>query len=140
MSERYDLIIHGAIAATPNGIGRADIAIRDGRFAAVGEIEGDAAVKIDARGLHALPGVIRSSLQLEFVAPSRLRNHALSLDILDLTGRSVRRWSVDPASSTGLRADWDLRADDGHPVPAGVYFLHAQLGPQLLTRRVIVLR
>jgi len=67
LSERYDLIIHGAIAATPNGIGRADIAIRDGRFAAVGEIEGDAAVKIDARGLHALPGVIDT--QVHFREP-----------------------------------------------------------------------
>jgi dihydroorotase len=67
LSERYDLIIHGAIAATPSGIARADIAIRDGRFAAIGEIEGDAAVKIDARGLHALPGVIDT--QVHFREP-----------------------------------------------------------------------
>ena len=67
MSERYDLIIHGAIAATPNGIARADIAIRDGRFAAIGEIAGDAAEKIDARGLHALPGVIDT--QVHFREP-----------------------------------------------------------------------
>jgi dihydroorotase len=67
LSERYDLIIHGAIAATPNGIARADIAIRGGRIAAIGEIEGDAAEKIDARGLHALPGVIDT--QVHFREP-----------------------------------------------------------------------
>ena len=56
MTDRYDLIIHGAITATPNGIARADIGIRDGRFAAIGEFDGMAAETFDARGLHALPG------------------------------------------------------------------------------------
>ena len=87
-----------------------------------------------------LPGVIRSSLRLNFVAPSRLRSHDLSLDILDLTGRSVRRWSAGPVSTEGRTVEWDLRAADGRPVPAGVYFLRAQLGPQFLTRRFTVLR
>jgi dihydroorotase len=67
LTQRYDLIIHGAIAATPNGIGRADIAIRGGRFAAIGEIAGDAAETIDAGGLHALPGVIDT--QVHFREP-----------------------------------------------------------------------
>ena len=76
MGERYDLIIHGAIAATPNGIGRADIGIRGGRFAAIGEIEGDAATTIDARGLHALPGVIDT--QVHFREPGMTHKEDLS--------------------------------------------------------------
>ena len=67
MSERFDLIIHGAIAATPNGIARAEIGIRNGRFAAIGEFDGVAAETFDARGLHALPGVIDT--QVHFREP-----------------------------------------------------------------------
>jgi dihydroorotase len=67
LSERYDLIIRGANAATPNGIGLADIGIRGGRFAAIGRVEGEAAQVIDAKGLHALPGVIDT--QVHFREP-----------------------------------------------------------------------
>src|SRR5437667_406966 len=37
---------------------RADVAVRDGRIAAVGAIEGEAAREIDATGLTVAPGVI----------------------------------------------------------------------------------
>ncbi|HEX7200627.1 MAG TPA: amidohydrolase family protein, partial [Dongiaceae bacterium] len=67
MSQRFDLILRGAIAATPNGIAPADIAIAGGRFAAIGRVEGSAAAEIDARGLHALPGVIDT--QVHFREP-----------------------------------------------------------------------
>ena len=67
MSQRFDLILRGAIAATPNGIAPADIAIAGGRFAAIGRVEGSAAEEIDARGLHALPGVIDT--QVHFREP-----------------------------------------------------------------------
>jgi dihydroorotase len=67
LSRRFDLILRGAIAATPNGIAPADIAIAGGRFAAIGRVEGSAAEEIDARGLHALPGVIDT--QVHFREP-----------------------------------------------------------------------
>jgi dihydroorotase len=67
VTTRHDLIIRGAIAATPSGIGPADIGIRDGRFAAIGRIEGAAASELDGRGLHALPGVIDT--QVHFREP-----------------------------------------------------------------------
>ncbi len=67
MSESFDLILRGAFAATPNGIAPADIGIRAGRFAAVGKVEGPSAAEIDARGLHALPGVIDT--QVHFREP-----------------------------------------------------------------------
>jgi len=67
LSQRFDLILRGAIAATPNGIAPADIAIAGGRFAAIGHVEGAAAEEIDARGLHALPGVIDT--QVHFREP-----------------------------------------------------------------------
>ncbi|HZF35203.1 MAG TPA: dihydroorotase, partial [Candidatus Angelobacter sp.] len=67
MAESYDLIIRGGIAATPNGIAAADIAIRAGRIAAIGAVKGSAAEEIDAGGLHVLPGVIDT--QVHFREP-----------------------------------------------------------------------
>ena len=43
MSQTFDLILRGAIAATPNGIAPADIAISGGRITAIGRGEGSAA-------------------------------------------------------------------------------------------------
>ena len=67
MAESFDLILKGGMAATTGGIMRADVALRDGRIAAVGEIAGDAAEVVDATGLHVLPGVIDS--QVHFREP-----------------------------------------------------------------------
>jgi dihydroorotase len=64
MAERFDLIVRGGVAATPNGIGRADVAVRGGRIAAIGRVEGDAAEIVEAAGLHVLPGVIDSQVHL----------------------------------------------------------------------------
>ncbi|HSY87780.1 MAG TPA: dihydroorotase, partial [Verrucomicrobiae bacterium] len=67
MSQTFDLILRGAVAATPNGIGPADIAITGGRITAIGQVEGSSAAEFDARGLHALPGVIDT--QVHFREP-----------------------------------------------------------------------
>ena len=37
MSQTFDLIVRGGIAATPNGIARCDVGVRDGRIAEVGQ-------------------------------------------------------------------------------------------------------
>src|SRR5215831_4324157 len=67
MADTYDLIIRGGIAATPNGIAPADIAVREGRIAAIGRVAGTAPEDIDAKGLHVLPGVIDT--QVHFREP-----------------------------------------------------------------------
>jgi dihydroorotase len=67
VSETYDLILRGGTAVTPNGIVSADLAVRAGRIAAIGRIEGAAAAEFDARGLHILPGVIDT--QVHFREP-----------------------------------------------------------------------
>ena len=58
MSQTFDLIVRGGIAATPNGIARCDVGVRDGRIAALGSFAGSAAETIDTTGLHVLPGII----------------------------------------------------------------------------------
>jgi N-acyl-D-amino-acid deacylase len=56
----HDLVIRGATIV--DGIGRdplrADIAVKDGRIAEIGEIRADAAEVVDAGGLTLMPGII----------------------------------------------------------------------------------
>jgi dihydroorotase len=66
VSEHFDLIIRGGMVATPSGIVQTDLAVRDGRIAAIGPFT-DAAQIFDAKGLHVLPGVIDT--QVHFREP-----------------------------------------------------------------------
>src|SRR6266581_3547614 len=56
----YDLVIRGATVV--DGLGhdpcRADLAVKDGRIAAIGEVGEDAAEIVDAGGLALMPGII----------------------------------------------------------------------------------
>ena len=67
MAETYDLILRGGRVATPNGLEDINIAVKDGRIAALGHISGDAAEVLDIAGLTVLPGVIDS--QVHFREP-----------------------------------------------------------------------
>jgi len=68
MSETYDLLIRGATIVNHAGTGRADIGVRDGKTAAIGDLgQADAGQVIDATGLHVLPGVIDT--QVHFREP-----------------------------------------------------------------------
>lgn len=68
MGAGYDLIVRGGRVALPEGSVNADIAVRDGRIMAVGQLEGGSAGEtIDARGLDVLPGVIDT--QVHFREP-----------------------------------------------------------------------
>jgi dihydroorotase len=63
----FDLIIRGGVVVTAEQTGRADIAVRGGRIAAIGAVTGDAAEVVEAKGLHILPGVIDT--QVHFREP-----------------------------------------------------------------------
>ncbi|MEQ1670825.1 MAG: amidohydrolase family protein, partial [Hyphomicrobium sp.] len=68
MAETYDLIITGATVVNHDGRGLRDLAIRNGRIAAIGDLKSaKAAELLDATGLHILPGVIDS--QVHFREP-----------------------------------------------------------------------
>src|SRR3954467_6599202 len=59
-AESYDLIIrHGRVVdGSGNPAFFGDIAIRDGRIAAIGRVTGDAKTEIEAKGLTVAPGFI----------------------------------------------------------------------------------
>ena len=61
MAETYDLILKGGTVVNQDGEGPRDLGIRDGRFAAIGDLSrASAGDVVDCRGLHLLPGVIDS--------------------------------------------------------------------------------
>ena len=68
MAETFDLIVRGGELINHAGRGLADIGVRGGKFAAVGDLAAASAAEvIDARGLAVLPGVIDS--QVHFREP-----------------------------------------------------------------------
>ncbi|MGD0532443.1 MAG: dihydroorotase [Methyloceanibacter sp.] len=68
MAESFDLLIKGATLVNHAGEGLADLGVRDGRIAAIGNLAANAGGKtLDATGLHVLPGVIDT--QVHFREP-----------------------------------------------------------------------
>jgi dihydroorotase len=68
MAQSYDLIVHGGEVVNHAGRGMADIGVRDGRIAAIGDLsQASAGERIDAAGLTVLPGVIDT--QVHFREP-----------------------------------------------------------------------
>ena len=68
MADTYDLIIRGGSLVSHRGIELADVAVLDGRIAAIGKLAGaSAATDLTATGLHVLPGVIDT--QVHFREP-----------------------------------------------------------------------
>jgi len=61
----FDTIISGGTLVNHDGTGKGDVGIRDGRIAALGDLAwADAGERIDASGLHVLPGVIDTQVHL----------------------------------------------------------------------------
>jgi dihydroorotase len=68
MADAFDLLIRGATVVNQDGTGIRDVAVKDGRIAAIGSLgNARAAEIIDATGLHVLPGVIDT--QVHFREP-----------------------------------------------------------------------
>ena len=65
MSITYDLIFRGGTIVNHDGMGVADIAVKDGRIADIGDLsEAHAAEIVNVKGLHVLPGVVDSQVHL----------------------------------------------------------------------------
>ena len=65
----FDLVIRGGTLVLPGGLMPADVAIEDGRIAALGPELAGASHDIDARGLFVLPGLI--DVHVHFNEPGR---------------------------------------------------------------------
>ncbi len=59
MSGHFDLLVRGGLCVLPWGEAAADVGVRHGRIAAIGDLAGASAeTLIEARHLHVLPGII----------------------------------------------------------------------------------
>ncbi|MCY4038392.1 MAG: dihydroorotase [Hyphomicrobiales bacterium] len=67
MATMYDLILEGGVLVTHKGERRGDIAIRGGKIAAIGKVDGRAKKTMNVAGLHILPGVMDT--QVHFREP-----------------------------------------------------------------------
>src|SRR6185436_10568689 len=65
----YDLVITGGTVVTAADTYRADVAVRDGRIAAIGFGLGGGATTLDAGGLLVLPGGVDSHCHIEQLHP-----------------------------------------------------------------------
>lgn len=76
MGEHFDLLIRGATMVSHAGIANADVGVKDGRTAAIGDLGGASADEvIDGQGLHLLPGVIDT--QVHFREPGNTHKEDL---------------------------------------------------------------
>jgi len=65
MSATYDLILKGGTVVNQDGIGITDVAVSNGRIAAIGNLShASAGEVVDVKGLHVLPGVIDSQVHM----------------------------------------------------------------------------
>ncbi|MEO3470324.1 dihydroorotase [Roseomonas sp. CAU 1739] len=64
-AERFDLLLRGGHVVTPWGVEAADVGVRDGRIATLGDLRtAEAAQVVDCRDLHVLPGLIDPHVHL----------------------------------------------------------------------------
>lgn len=71
MAETFDLILKGGVVVNHDGEGPRDIAVRNGRIAAIGGLSGASAGEvIDCTGLTILPGVIDSQVHFREPGPT----------------------------------------------------------------------
>ena len=80
---KYDVVIrHGRIVdGSGNPAYFADVAIKDGRIAAIGRINGDAAAEINAKGLIVAPGFIDVHTHADEVAEMPLAENFLRMGV-----------------------------------------------------------
>jgi hypothetical protein len=64
----------------------------------------------------------------------------VSVNILDATGRIVRRLLDGPHPAGEYSLKWDGKDDAGRELPAGVYFTHVTTGQGTATGRVVLAR
>jgi dihydroorotase len=71
MAETFESIFRGGMVANQDGIRRADIGVRKGRIAAIGDLSrASAGEVVDCRGLHLLPGVIDTQVHFREPGPT----------------------------------------------------------------------
>lgn len=81
------------------------------------------------------PNPSRSFVRLKYAsAPTDLPE----LSVLDVFGRIVA--TLGKPGNGAREVSWDLTADDGSRLPAGVYFVRPRAGAEAVARRLVIIR
>ena len=83
------------------------------------------------------PSPARSSAHWSYSLPV---DGPLEAAVFDVAGRRVRELARGWTAAGEGQLDWNLAADDGRSVPAGIYLVRAELAGQVWTRRLVVVR
>lgn len=109
MAQRFDLMVRGGTCVLPGATAIADIAVKDGKIAAIGDLGGASAeTEVDAAGLHVLPGLIDS--QVHFRDPGSPEAESIEAGcrgaILGGVATVFDMPNTDPAIDSVERVDW----------------------------------
>jgi len=121
----YDMVIRGGrvLDGAGNPCIFADVAIRDGRFVKIGEIEGSGKVEIDARGRYVSPGWIDMMDQSGAVLP---KNGLAENKLMEGVTTAIAGEGGTPVPPEKLREYWTTLEKNGISLNFGTYFSETQ--------------
>ncbi len=96
--------------------------------------DGPGGSSADSRRVSIAPNPSRGGSLITFAAPPWQDGH---VELFALDGRQVRGWPVEAGVSRTLRFTWDGRDASGQPAPAGIYFVRAEWGGKVETRKLV---
>jgi dihydroorotase len=109
MAQNFDLVLRGGTLVLPWGLEQADVGVRGGRIAGIGNLRGAlAAEEIDCRALHVLPGLIDSHVHLREPGDAGVETIATGTKAA-LLGGLVAVFDMPnttPSITTRERLDW----------------------------------
>jgi hypothetical protein len=82
------------------------------------------------------PNPVRGATAIVFVVPE---GHA-TLTVYDVRGAVVRRLWDGSAAAGGHKVRWDGTADDGSPLPPGVYLYKLEAGDRVAVKKLVLIK
>ncbi len=101
-----------------------------------GSVDGSVTRRFSLAGATPNPFTRQSTLRFTVA----ISGPAVSLDVLDVSGRIVRTLASGTLAAGEHAREWDGRDNLGHPVGAGVYFVRLRQGAQSIERKTILIR
>lgn len=84
-------------------------------------------------------GVVRGTTDVSFTLAGA-GSRRVQLEVLDVTGRRVRRLMNESLPGGRYHVGWDLRSDDGEPLRSGVYHVRLVAGDEQRVAGAIIVR
>jgi N-acyl-D-amino-acid deacylase len=121
----YDIVIRGGrvLDGAGNPCVFADVAIKDGRFAKIGKVEGSGKTEIDARGRYVSPGWIDMMDQSGPVLP---KNGLAENKLMEGVTTAIGGEGGTPVPADKLREYWAELEKNGISLNFGTYFSETQ--------------